>query len=330
MYSACFSGSWSIGCVIFQIGSPSGGRLSGRFSFDGPGLAASSISCRCRASTNAIRFSTERTESRYSSSLLPVGRPELAAQVVRLLQHQVDDALLVGIGLAAARARTAAPGGARRRQFGTTGLRPRNIRSNTSRGLASYGTGSSGAAERILVRGCQADLQRRQERLFAGRPRRRLVDGDRRVDQLALAFLTNVRAGQVQVGAVLVRVEVLAPPALRQPGEDQHVVLDELQRAQDRRQLRSGPASFGLHDSSTVPPVVVNNSHPQRRLYFLRRRKTLGACDQGGERFEEGQGHEGAGPMEHGAAGQRTVWNTHAGRILEGDGSTAAYDRRPR
>jgi hypothetical protein len=245
MYSAWRSGSRSTGRVISQIGTPAFGRFAGRTSLDGPGDWRSSSSWRWRASTASTRRSTPRTDSRYSSSLRwsALARRRwrsLASASTRssTLRSSESD---FAAGAAGAADAPAAP--ARRAQLGTTGWRPRNIRSNTRRGFASYGTGVSAERNEYLFSAPgQPQLERRQHRPPPDRLRRRLVHRLRRhgppVD------LGGVRrAGQVGERARLVAVQPLGPPAVGQPADQQQVVLRELQRAQDRRQLRSAPPS---------------------------------------------------------------------------------------
>ena len=73
---------------------------------------------------------------------------------------------------------------------------------------------------------------------------------------------------------------------MTEPADDEQIVLREFERTQNRRQFGEGADLFGLHDSDTVPPVVV--TMPSRRGGLALRRQ-----DRRGQRLQERQGQPG-------------------------------------
>ena len=83
---------------------------------------------------------------------------------------------------------------------------------------------------------------------------------------LALVFLDQRSAGQVQVGAVLVAVEPLALAGMGQAGDDHQVVLGEVQRLEDRGQLAERSRLLRLPRLQHRAAGDGEDAHANRRL----------------------------------------------------------------
>ena len=266
MYSACFSGSRWIGCVIFQIGSPRRGRLSGSSASTGRGSARPGLPGADGTRRTAIRVSMDRTACRYSSSLRWSARPSLPSQAVR--HPPAPDRPRSARRNRAGRWRislTAAVGPAMPVGHDRLAAAEHALEDQPRVGLVRHRV--LGAAERIhgswLVRPNSSDGR---NVCSPDHPRRRLVDRHRRRHLAARLLLDQRRPGQVQEGAMLVAVEVLAPAALRQARQHQHVALDRLQRPQDRRQLAERPLLLRLPRLQDRAAGDGEDAHAQRRL----------------------------------------------------------------
>ena len=256
MYSAWRSGSRSTGWVTFQIGVPSGGRLVGIVSFDGPGSAASSASIRWRASADSIRFSTDRTDSRYSSSLcwsprpadprISFASPSTRSTTLRSYESGLADCRRTAPAASPACSSSAPPAYAR----GTSARTPAG-------GWPRRGRGRRGRGRSTSSRRCSAPFPSTAEtsdpRPRSPRPgrRRRPTGPSRRPSSTSDAPVrwTNAQCSWALTPSPL-------PVCDRPETSSSSSFTDSSGRRIDGSRV-SGPASFIRHDSRTVPPAVV-------------------------------------------------------------------------
>ncbi len=173
---------------------------------------------------------------------------ELAVEAIGVVEHEIENALALGLAAAAsfgrfraARAEEALEYLARidffddRRVIGFPG------------DIRRIGTTIAGIAAASLQAGFAAELERRKASEEAYLLGSDLIDRDAHVDVFAIGFL-GVATGEIDghgAGMIAWAVAVVARPILRQARKNQHVVFERLEFSQSRRQLGQRALGFG-------------------------------------------------------------------------------------